>query len=1018
MSNPSNVLSDFQSYSYHHVLLATDGSSTSRAFRESVNLGDFRRAQGTPSAGDYAVRNIQTDDGQGRFVVLIDTMTDSKLSIESVKWETIVAPKREGDTDKGLRYGNTIEVDGEIIIQEPYGLDLYRILANASRDLGKSPASIVYVLKTIFVGNHSDGSSEMISTVRPFEFVLTDIVSTIDNKGTMYKLEIVGMQNGVSKLPQHALAAQGISIEIQPGEFISNAVKKFEQALNAVYNEHVDSIYGKLKAADNTQTPEILDKKFQRVKYTFSVDDVYTKAPYTAGTVENKSTQGENGVVTLTTGPSGTIESMLHKIMNSCAEVDRDGKATNTEEEYYIYKLVSTVLPSPDDSYNIHYEIRRYLMIQQDQDGELIDPSPGEFIEFDYMYTGQNVDVLEFDLKFDLGLSFFMTVATAPNLPRTPEEWKSGIEVGELTGTPNTSWANPVTNSTSQQLDIRAPLYLSTKVDDPLIKNKQDSLSGASYEQLFKRHAALEHVEASIKIAGNPNLLDEIVNTINTDEDPTAGNTGLKDVSRTPALIKVNVLFPTDNNLSDVKEFWYKGFYNIYSITQNFDGGLFTQDIQMFSVPRNTKNGIDKTTGAPGLSAIPRDLLEPLIAPTGAPCTVTPYNYDTIVGFTASEYTKEPGFVQRVEEIAFEMGTLPEWLMALISFESGGTFSPSIVNNTSGATGLIQFLPSTAMLFGTTTTALALMTATEQLTYVRAYFADQINRGLSLNTLEALYTAVLSGTARSDANYVLFSTPSGAYTGNAYLDIDNDGNVTTGEAASQVAGRLFFGVPTIRNLLKEQDISPAAIEALNQDGSGSRVTQAILNAVFEYQTLEGLSLTGYINDETVRSLAKIPQPEYDGCSPEFDHLLGPDYPINQRNHNPLNIRKTKAGSERWNGEVSSPNAFAKFTSPQLGLRAGMFLLRRVYFNTNKLTSVDAILNKWAPVADNSVDAVNNYVTFVSNALNVAPREPLNIDTSDSQLIAMAKAMASVEGGPTFEEYPDLVYTEALTLLKG
>lgn len=1000
--------------------MATDGAKTVEALREVTNLSTIRRGLET-SASDYAVRTIDTEKGEGRFVVLIDTMTDSKLAIETISWETIVAPKRLGDKNKGLRYGNTIEVDGEIVIQEPYGLDFYQILANAARDFEKSPASVVYVLKTIFIGHNSDGTSEMISSVRPFNFVITDIVSTIDTKGTHYKLEIVGMQNGVSKIPQHALAAQGISIEVNKDDVIVDAVKKFELALAKKYNAHVDDIYAKLHAADNTQTKEVLDKKFQRVKYSFEVDIPYTRSPYTVATTNNKSTKSENDSVIISTGKSGTIESMLHKIMNSCKQVDADGYARNDEKKYYIYKLVSTVVPSTDDTYEIKYSIQRFQMIQQDQDGKLIEPTPGEFIEFDYMYTGLNVDVLEFNLKMDLGLSFFLTIATAPNLPRTPEEWKSGVPTGELTGSPNVSFGNSATNTTTQPVDLRAPLYLSTKVDDPLIRNKVDSLTGASYEQLFQRHAALEHAEAAIKIAGNPNLLDELVDTAGAEiKEPVEGNTGGANITRTPALVKVNVLFPSDNELTNVKEFWYKGFYNIYSITQNFDGGLFTQDIQMFSVPRNTKNGIDRSTGSDPSGSNPRNEI-PVGVVIGAPCTLDPYPYRLIEGFDSNPHVDTPEFIQRVEEIAEKVGTLPEWLITMFSFETGGSFSPAQNTANSSAVGLIQFVSATAQNLGTTTAELASMTAIQQLTYVEAYLIDQINQNKVLNTLEALYTAIISGSADSNVNKILFTSPSTTYNNNEYLDINNDGIIRTGEAASYVGIRLAGGVKVFRLFLADEEgISPSIVEALKSD-NGIRITQTLLDAVLEYQTIHGLVQTGYVNDEVVRSLFSDTIPDltvrYDGCD-EYAHLLGPNYPINQRNHNPLNIRKTKAGVDRWDGEVSSGNAFAKFTSPQYGLRAAMFLLRRRYFNDNGLKSVEQIINKWAPVADNSIKAISNYINSVAAALNVAPTEPLDIDNSDAQLIAMARAMAKVEGGSRFEEYPDSVYTEALTLLKG
>lgn len=77
-------------------------------------------------------------------------------------------------------------------------------------------------------------------------------------------------------------------------------------------------------------------------------------------------------------------------------------------------------------------------------------------------------------------------------------------------------------------------------------------------------------------------------------------------------------------------------------------------------------------------------------------------------------------FIEKVKKISANLGIDPNWLMAIMYFESAGTFSPSITNNI-GAVGLIQFIPSTASSLGTSTSALKKMTAVQQLDYVEKY---------------------------------------------------------------------------------------------------------------------------------------------------------------------------------------------------------------------------------------------------------------------------------------------------------
>ena len=78
--------------------------------------------------------------------------------------------------------------------------------------------------------------------------------------------------------------------------------------------------------------------------------------------------------------------------------------------------------------------------------------------------------------------------------------------------------------------------------------------------------------------------------------------------------------------------------------------------------------------------------------------------------------------IAKINSVSSNLGIRPNWLMAVINFETAGTFSPSIKNKYTGATGLIQFMPSTAVGLGTSTAQLALMPFEKQLEYVEKYY--------------------------------------------------------------------------------------------------------------------------------------------------------------------------------------------------------------------------------------------------------------------------------------------------------
>lgn len=154
-----------------------------------------------------------------------------------------------------------------------------------------------------------------------------------------------------------------------------------------------------------------------------------------------------------------------------------------------------------------------------------------------------------------------------------------------------------------------------------------------------------------------------------------------------------------------------------------------------------------------------------------------------------------PEFRQRVREICDELAMNPDHLMSCMAFESAETFRPDIRNFAgSGATGLIQFMPATAKGLGTSTDALAEMTAEEQLEFVRRYFRPYAGK---LSTLADVYMAILwpRGIGKP-ADWVLWGQESHpiTYRQNAGLDINKDGKITKSEAASKVQAKLDKGI--------------------------------------------------------------------------------------------------------------------------------------------------------------------------------------------------------------------------------
>ena len=114
-----------------------------------------------------------------------------------------------------------------------------------------------------------------------------------------------------------------------------------------------------------------------------------------------------------------------------------------------------------------------------------------------------------------------------------------------------------------------------------------------------------------------------------------------------------------------------------------------------------------------------------------------------------------------------------------------------------------------------------------------------------------------------------------------------------------------------------------------------------------------------------------------------------------RNHNPLNIRRSK---DQWKGmaEMQSDRAFVQFKSLEYGWRAAFYLLTRTYYHKYRLYTIRGIISRWAPSSENNTEA---YIQNVSRLTGIDPDEPIGIPSEKpSRWMAVGVAMAIQENG--------------------
>jgi hypothetical protein len=149
-------------------------------------------------------------------------------------------------------------------------------------------------------------------------------------------------------------------------------------------------------------------------------------------------------------------------------------------------------------------------------------------------------------------------------------------------------------------------------------------------------------------------------------------------------------------------------------------------------------------------------------------------------------------FSEKVRDVANRLQTNPDWLMQVMKAESGlsasirNTFAPAkdIDGNVAYATGLIQFMPSTARALGTTTWDLEKMSRVDQMEYVYKYLKPYTG---NLKSYFDVYLTVFFPAAiphSTEDNWVFETKGLSAEKiakANPTMDINKDGKITMAE---------------------------------------------------------------------------------------------------------------------------------------------------------------------------------------------------------------------------------------------
>lgn len=623
MSNPANILDQFRSFNYHHILVACSNQRVVEELSSSRgnDIEVYNQLQSTQAIPLRDENGIEIPDTVGgKYFVVANNLRDAKLTIDKASWETVIAGS-VNTTDMG----NSIAVSGDMTITEPRGFTFLNTLNTVANQFQSDPVGIVYLLKTIFIGHPTNlgafDGQQVIADVTPLRLSIMDVKATFGVLGGTYNIKFVGAANGMSRYPQISRGSE--NIRLQPSsrvlkDVLADLATAMTEKSAETYEEVRDAIRQKYQERGiSSENADLL----RRVEYEIVVDEGgrYDDESYVVSEFDPRlTTDGEpDSPAPLSWGKSYTVEQAIQDILKRTQKIQDDLNIADRDGRRYRYKIFSEVTmkdapqvinagdanTSNAETLVVRYTVRPFLELTTDVLQEILDGNASgtnvdntaiqnSLIEFDYYFTGRNVDILKFDLKLNQGITFLQVLRSADNSMSAIEQQAGGTPSNDVLAV----------NGTSQRptdeflVRPRTPIFPTTDVKDVLSQNVGKPLSTTAFNAALSRHASLEQLQTEMSIRGNPYLLSTTNLPPSQKNDPDNADLEpderrvLVNWDRVPSLMRVNIRMPENSNnpsgrdAPDLEPFWYDGYYYITRIKHRFAGGEFTQDLVAFSI--------------------------------------------------------------------------------------------------------------------------------------------------------------------------------------------------------------------------------------------------------------------------------------------------------------------------------------------------------------------------------------------------------------------------------------------------
>lgn len=535
MANPENPLDVFVTYTPHYELHLSDNWEDLAAIKH-VDI------------------NAVTSPKKSNGTLLINTRKDAHQHIDNIKF-TYYGP--DVDPSGSLACVGTMTFS----IIEPNGVSFVEKLTERMKQLNITNyiAGAQFGLKIFFVGRTAAGKDLTIPFKGIIPINLQEFSASYSQKGGEYNFSMVISSDaiGSSPLRPNNGIARAIGFLDKNISFKANTVQEAIKLLEEKLNKNYKDVYATVLRNNNGA---------KNINYKIELDPKITGALNLV--TKDSFAPGEKCQLTFT--PSVDIGTMIRQILFSSKDVlDMIGKSKDgigrEGHPGVTLPMLQTFYHISKSNVNVIYKIVLYT------GGDVSD-----LFTFDYYFSGKNVDVLEFDVKFNQ-MNLWM------------QSGKHGLEHNRNSDSQNPKLIpeayakdNAPENKTCTRLNYNVPDQkdINAKSGDlalPPCSNRSEGTGFAkhSLEAVPSARLAFEtlgdtvgstNVQVAFNIRGHLDILDRVVYAPDGTDPPPSG------VNKA-TWIKVNIYD------QDLNPFFYTGKYKLLTVENNFNGAKFTQNL-------------------------------------------------------------------------------------------------------------------------------------------------------------------------------------------------------------------------------------------------------------------------------------------------------------------------------------------------------------------------------------------------------------------------------------------------------